>query len=63
MANAFFYLEQTLQPMEMIAQRCGFGSAENMRRCFQRNLKVSPQEYRARFRSPSQSRLDDGYSP
>lgn len=51
-SSAFFLLEQTLLPMEGIAKRCGFGSAENMRRTFQRHLKVSPQDYRTRFRSP-----------
>jgi transcriptional regulator GlxA family with amidase domain len=44
-------LEQTLLPVEIIAGQCGFGSPENMRRTFQRILKVSPQDYRARFRS------------
>jgi transcriptional regulator GlxA family with amidase domain len=52
LSSAFFLLEQTLLPMDIIAKRCGFGSAENMRRSFQRHLKVSPQDYRTRFRSP-----------
>ena len=37
-------------PVKRIAQRCGFGSEETMRRSFQRLLAVTPQEYRARFR-------------
>jgi transcriptional regulator GlxA family with amidase domain len=44
------HLEQTLQPVESIARQCGFGNPEHMRRTFQRTLKVSPQDYRARFR-------------
>lgn len=52
LSSAFLLLEQTLLPMDIIAKRCGFGTAENMRRSFQRHLKVSPQDYRTRFRSP-----------
>jgi transcriptional regulator GlxA family with amidase domain len=52
LAVASFHLEQTLLSMETIAKRSGFGSAENLRRSFQRNLKVSPQDYRQRFRAP-----------
>jgi transcriptional regulator GlxA family with amidase domain len=44
-------LEQTLLPVEIIAGQSGFGTPEHMRRAFQRTLKVSPQDYRARFRS------------
>jgi transcriptional regulator GlxA family with amidase domain len=50
--RAFFLLEQTLMPLEAIARQSGFGSSEIMRRSFQRQLKLSPQEYRTRFRSP-----------
>jgi transcriptional regulator GlxA family with amidase domain len=32
-----------------IAQRCGFGSEETMRRSFSRLLVTTPQDYRARF--------------
>jgi transcriptional regulator GlxA family with amidase domain len=35
--------------MKRIAQRCGFGSEETMRRSFQRLLAVAPQDYRTRF--------------
>ena len=44
-------LEQTVLPVETIAQECGFGNPERMRRTFQRLFVVSPQDYRARFRS------------
>jgi transcriptional regulator GlxA family with amidase domain len=44
-------LEQTRLPVEIIAGQSGFGTPESMRRAFQRTLKVSPQDYRARFRS------------
>ncbi len=35
--------------LEAIARRCGFGSAETLRRAFLRQLGVSPGAYRARF--------------
>lgn len=38
-------------PVKRIAQRCGFGSEETMRRSFGRLLDVTPQDYRARFSS------------
>lgn len=44
-------LEQTVLPIEAIAEQCGFGNTEHLRRTFHRVLKVSPQDYRARFRS------------
>lgn len=44
-------LEQTALPVEVIAKRCGFGDPERMRRSFRRVLRVSPQDYRERFRS------------
>ncbi|MBV9812768.1 MAG: DJ-1/PfpI family protein [Acetobacteraceae bacterium] len=37
------------QPIKRIAQRCGFGSEETMRRSFLRLLATTPQTYRARF--------------
>ncbi|MGZ8246514.1 GlxA family transcriptional regulator [Methylomagnum sp.] len=43
-------LEQTRLPVETISRQCGFGTPEQMRRTFQRTLKVSPLDYRARFR-------------
>jgi transcriptional regulator GlxA family with amidase domain len=44
-------LEEGRLPVESIALRCGFHSAENMRRSFVRVLGVSPTDYRERFRS------------
>jgi transcriptional regulator GlxA family with amidase domain len=46
-------LEQTTLPVATIAEECGFGNAERMRRSFQRLFDVSPHDYRARFRSPA----------
>lgn len=37
-------------PIKRIAQQCGFGSEETLRRSFLRLLEVTPQDYRARFR-------------
>jgi transcriptional regulator GlxA family with amidase domain len=45
------FLTDTRIPVKRIAQRCGFGSEETMRRSFLRLLSVTPQDYRARFRS------------
>jgi transcriptional regulator GlxA family with amidase domain len=44
-------LEATSLTVDSIAQRCGFGSAETMRRTFARRLGVSPDQYRRRFRT------------
>lgn len=49
--NARCKLLQATSPIEAIAEQCGFGNAERMRRSFQRMLRVSPQDYRTRFRS------------
>jgi transcriptional regulator GlxA family with amidase domain len=46
-------LEQTLKPIETIAEVCGFNNIEQMRRAFQRHFDASPADYRARFRSSS----------
>jgi len=42
-------IEQTQLPLKLISEQSGFGSDEQMRRAFQRQLKVSPQAYRERF--------------
>jgi transcriptional regulator GlxA family with amidase domain len=42
-------LETTNLQHEEIAQRCGFGTVETLRRAFGRRLRVSPSEYRSRF--------------
>lgn len=44
-------LERSTQGMEEIAAACGYNSADVMGRSFVRQLKVTPAEYRARFRS------------
>jgi transcriptional regulator GlxA family with amidase domain len=44
-------LERSNQSMEEIASACGFGSADVMRRSFLRQVKITPAEYRERFRS------------
>lgn len=43
-------LESSTQPVKRIADRCGFGDEEHLRRAFVRVLGVSPSDYRARFR-------------
>jgi len=45
-------LETTDFQLEEIAQRCGFGTVETMRRTFGRRLHLSPNEYRIRFAPP-----------
>lgn len=44
-------LERGTQGMEEIAEACGYHSADVMGRSFLRQLKITPTEYRARFRS------------
>ena len=46
-------LEDTSDPVAAIAVRCGFGTAETMRRVFLRTLDVGPAEYRRRFHGSS----------
>jgi transcriptional regulator GlxA family with amidase domain len=43
-------LESTTDTVDAIASRCGFGTAETMRRTFSRRLGVSPDQYRQRRR-------------
>ncbi len=47
--RARMLLETTDQQLEEIAQQCGFGTVETLRRTFGRRLRVSPSEYRGRF--------------
>jgi transcriptional regulator GlxA family with amidase domain len=42
-------LSESRTPVKRIAQRCGFGSEETMRRSFLRLIDTNPQDYRARF--------------
>jgi transcriptional regulator GlxA family with amidase domain len=44
-------LETTDATLDVIAARCGFGTAETLRRSFQRRLGVAPDAYRRRFRT------------
>jgi transcriptional regulator GlxA family with amidase domain len=46
-------LEATGATVDLIARRCGFGTAETMRRTFTRRIGVSPDQYRRRFRTIS----------
>ena len=39
------------RPIEWIAARCGFASADAMRAAFQRQLNIAPSDFRKRFRS------------
>jgi transcriptional regulator GlxA family with amidase domain len=39
--------------VDAIAARCGFGTAETMRRTFLRHVQVAPSDYRTRFRAAS----------
>ena len=43
-------LETTDDTLDRIASRCGFGTAETLRRVFRRRLDVAPDAYRRRFR-------------
>ena len=55
-------LEATNKTVKQIARETGFGDEERMRRVFQRQLGVSPADYRARFslrarvRTPTRTR-------
>jgi transcriptional regulator GlxA family with amidase domain len=44
-------LEATTTPVAVVARACGFGTAETLRRAFQRRLGVAPSDYRDRFRT------------
>jgi transcriptional regulator GlxA family with amidase domain len=43
-------LETTDETLDVVAARCGLGTAETLRRVFQRRLHTSPDAYRRRFR-------------
>jgi transcriptional regulator GlxA family with amidase domain len=49
-------LEATDESLEAIANSCGFGSADSMRRSFRRVVKVAPNDYRQRFASSDRPR-------
>lgn len=42
-------LEGSPSRIDEVARRCGFGSADQMRRSFQRHLETTPNDYRRRF--------------
>ncbi|MFI9820393.1 GlxA family transcriptional regulator [Streptomyces sp. NPDC052013] len=44
------------EPLEAVARRCGFGTAETLRRTFHRRIGVAPSDYRSRFRSTTPQR-------
>jgi transcriptional regulator GlxA family with amidase domain len=44
-------LEESTHGVDRIADACGFGTAETMRRAFIRTVRVPPSAYRGRFRS------------
>lgn len=51
-------LASTRAPIKRIAERCGFGSEEALRRRFLRDVGIPPRDYRARFSAtPVRSRL------
>ena len=43
-------LEESALPLETLARDLGFGSSERMRRSFQRQIGIGPDEYRQRWR-------------
>jgi transcriptional regulator GlxA family with amidase domain len=47
-------LEESADGVDLVAATCGFGCAEVMRRAFLRTVRVSPSDYRSRFRSSLQ---------
>jgi transcriptional regulator GlxA family with amidase domain len=49
-------LETTNDTLDVIATRCGFGTAESLRRVTQRRLGVAPDAYRRRFRTVAEER-------
>jgi transcriptional regulator GlxA family with amidase domain len=52
-------LSTTGLPIKRVALRCGFGSEATMRRSFLRQIVVTPQDYRTRFRPrPPRARSD-----
>lgn len=48
-------LEESAASIDEIARRCGFGTAETMRRTFLRALHVTPTDYRRRFRTEEET--------
>jgi transcriptional regulator GlxA family with amidase domain len=49
LSRAKTLLEHSAQPIEVVAERSGFGSADTMQRAFRQVLKIAPATYRDRF--------------
>lgn len=49
LAAARQLLEQTHDPLERVAEQSGFGTSINLRRVFEKQLHLTPGEYRQRF--------------
>jgi transcriptional regulator GlxA family with amidase domain len=49
-------LAESRRGVERVAEECGFGTPETMRRAFLRTVRVAPGQYRSRFRSSSRMR-------
>ena len=49
--DAGYRVVLTDDTLDVIAVRCGFGTAETLRRSFRRRLGVAPDSYRRRFRT------------
>jgi transcriptional regulator GlxA family with amidase domain len=54
--SARLELETTADTLDVIATRCGLGTAESLRRVFARRLGVTPDAYRRRFRTVTYER-------
>jgi transcriptional regulator GlxA family with amidase domain len=52
-------LEETYLSIEQIAEECGVGSADTLRRLFLRHLKISPNHYRRSFRTALEQELPE----
>ncbi|MDJ0786873.1 MAG: GlxA family transcriptional regulator [Myxococcota bacterium] len=52
------HLEESDEALDSISAKCGFGSADSMRRSFHRVIKVAPRDYRVRFRSRGKVPVD-----
>lgn len=51
-------LSETALPLKRVAERCGFGSEETLRRSFLRHVAVAPASYRQRFRDDGEGTPD-----
>ena len=53
-------LEETQLPLKTIAANTGHGDEQNLRRVFQRQLSISPTQYRSRFSAHHEASSTDG---